>query len=113
MNRILSFSTGVALTLTLLPTAALSQQHTLKEKLVGAWIYVYRTGKRYDGRGVPRSTTHAAGTWTSETIFPRYSRALAGSSSNRALGSIGTRKVAWVTRSVEAAPRPLEIEYTI
>jgi len=56
MNRILSFSTGVALTLALLPTPAVSQQPTLKEQLVGAWTLVSiiatdKAGGKSDRRG--------------------------------------------------------------
>jgi hypothetical protein len=56
MNRILSLSTAIAFTLALLPTAAVSQQKTLKEQLVGAWTLVSiiatdKAGNKSDRRG--------------------------------------------------------------
>jgi hypothetical protein len=56
MNRIFSLSAAVALTLALLPTAAVSQQRTLKDQLVGAWTLVSiiatdKAGNKSDRRG--------------------------------------------------------------
>jgi hypothetical protein len=56
MNRIFSFSAAIALALALLPTAASSQQKTLKEQLVGAWTLVSiiatdKAGNKSDRRG--------------------------------------------------------------
>src|SRR5580700_8875556 len=56
MNRIFGFSAAIALALALLPTAASSQQKTLKEQLVGAWTLVSiiatdKAGNKSDRRG--------------------------------------------------------------
>jgi hypothetical protein len=56
MNRIFSFSAAIALALALLPTAASSQQKSLKEQLVGAWTLVSiiatdKAGNKSDRRG--------------------------------------------------------------
>jgi Lipocalin-like domain len=56
MNRIFSLSTAVVLALAMLPTAAVSQQKTLKEQLVGAWTLVSiiatdKAGAKSDRRG--------------------------------------------------------------
>jgi hypothetical protein len=56
MNRIFSLSAAVALALALLPTAAVSQQRTLKDQLVGAWTLVSiiatdKAGNKSDRRG--------------------------------------------------------------
>ena len=51
MNRrsILGLSAMTALLLALPPGGAVGQQKTLKEQLVGTWIFVGSTGKRPDG----------------------------------------------------------------
>jgi hypothetical protein len=56
MNRVISFSAAAALALAMLPTAALSQQKSLKEQLVGAWTLVSiiatdKAGNKSDRRG--------------------------------------------------------------
>ena len=56
MNRryIISLSALTALGLALLPSNAISQEKSLKDQLVGTWIYVSSTGKRDDGSPVQR-----------------------------------------------------------
>jgi hypothetical protein len=57
MNRMISFSAAVALSLAMLPTAAVSQQPSLKQQLVGAWSLVSiiatdKAGNKSDRRGL-------------------------------------------------------------
>jgi hypothetical protein len=51
MNRrnILALAAATTLALTLLPNAAVSQQKSLKDQLVGTWSFVSSTGKLADG----------------------------------------------------------------
>jgi hypothetical protein len=56
MNRIFSCSAAVALALAMLPAAAVGEQKTLKEQLVGAWTLVSiiatdKAGNKSDRRG--------------------------------------------------------------
>jgi hypothetical protein len=56
MNRIFSCSVAAVLALALLPTAAVSEQKSLKEQLVGAWTLVSiiatdKAGNKSDRRG--------------------------------------------------------------
>jgi hypothetical protein len=48
-RSILTISAAAVFTLALLPGNALAQQKTLKEQMVGTWIFVESTGKRADG----------------------------------------------------------------
>jgi hypothetical protein len=51
-RRILSFAGILALGLAILPGNAVSQQKSLKEQLVGLWVFVSSTGKLADGSPV-------------------------------------------------------------
>jgi hypothetical protein len=67
------FSLGlVAITLMIIvpiPRGSLAQGTSLKEQLVGTWIYVSSTGKREDGSNVPRPSLQGAVTYTADGRF--------------------------------------------
>ena len=71
MNRryIISLSALTALGLALLPSNAISQEKSLKDQLVGTWIYVSSTGKRDDGSTVQRPSLQGAVTYTADGRF--------------------------------------------
>jgi hypothetical protein len=51
------------------PNSSLAQGKSLKDQLVGTWIYVSSTGKRDDGSSVPRPSLQGAVTYTSDGRF--------------------------------------------
>jgi Lipocalin-like domain len=51
------------------PNSSLAQGTSLKDQLVGTWIYVSSTGKRDDGSTVPRPSLQGAVTYTSDDRF--------------------------------------------
>ena len=51
------------------PNSSLAQGKSLKDQLVGTWIYVSSTGKRDDGSTVPRPSLQGAVTYTSDGRF--------------------------------------------
>ena len=53
----------------LMSQTAISQQKSLKEQLVGTWIYVSSTAKRDDGSNVPRPSLQGAVTYTADGRF--------------------------------------------
>jgi Lipocalin-like domain len=65
MNRrsILNISTMTALGLALVPSAAISQQKSLKEQIVGSWAYASADTVRPDGSRVPTWGPNPAGLW--------------------------------------------------
>jgi hypothetical protein len=48
------------------PNSSLAQGKSLKDQLVGTWIYVSSTGKRDDGSTVPRPSLQGAVTYTAD-----------------------------------------------
>jgi hypothetical protein len=52
-----------------LPPGSAAQTPTLKDQLVGTWIYVSSTGKREDGSSVPRPSLQGAVTYTANGRF--------------------------------------------
>lgn len=58
-----------ALSFALLPGSAVSQQKSLKEQLVGTWIYVSSTVTRPDGSKSERPNLRGAVTYTSDGHF--------------------------------------------
>ena len=54
-------------TLPVLPSRA--AEPSLKEQLIGTWIYVSSTGKREDGSNVPRPSLQGAVTYTADGRF--------------------------------------------
>jgi len=71
MNRrnTLRLSAIAVLGLALLPGSAVSQQKSLKEQLVGTWIYVSSTATRSDGTKIERPNLRGAVTYTSDGRF--------------------------------------------
>jgi hypothetical protein len=51
------------------PNASVAQGKSLKDQLVGTWIYVSSTAKRDDGTNVPRPSLQGALTYTAEGRF--------------------------------------------
>jgi hypothetical protein len=51
------------------PASSISQGTSLKDQLVGTWIYVSSTGKREDGSAVPRPSSQGAVTYTADGRF--------------------------------------------
>ena len=52
-----------------LSSSSLAQGKSLKDQLVGTWIYVSSTGKRDDGSTVPRPSLQGAVTYTTDGRF--------------------------------------------
>jgi hypothetical protein len=71
MNRrnTLCLSAVAAVGLALLPSTAISQQKSLKEQLVGTWLYVSSTATRSDGSKIERPNLKGAVTYTSDGHF--------------------------------------------
>jgi hypothetical protein len=71
MNK--HFSLGLfAITLVTIaatPNGSIAQAASLKDQLVGTWIYVSSTGKRDDGSNVPRPSLQGAVTYTADGRF--------------------------------------------
>ena len=53
----------------LMPLTVMGQQKSLKDQLVGTWIYVSSTAKRDDGSNVPRPSLQGAVTYTADGRF--------------------------------------------
>jgi len=51
------------------PNSSIAQGKSLKDQLVGTWIYVSSTGKRDDGSLVPRPSLQGAVTYTADRRF--------------------------------------------
>jgi hypothetical protein len=51
------------------PSSSVAQGKSLKDQLVGTWIYVSSTGKREDGSAVPRPSAQGAVTYTADGHF--------------------------------------------
>src|SRR4029450_12744692 len=71
MNR--HFSLGLfaitLVTIAAIPTSSVAQRASLKDQLVGTWIYVSSTAKRDDGSNVPRPSLQGAVTYTADGRF--------------------------------------------
>ena len=70
MNKI--YALGIcAVVLVMAPAfdRSLAQQKSLKDQVVGTWIYVSSTGKRDDGSNVPRPSLQGAVTYTADGRF--------------------------------------------
>lgn len=52
-----------------LPSNGAAQSTSVKDQLVGSWIYVSSTGKREDGSNVPRPSLRGALTFTTDGRF--------------------------------------------
>ena len=53
----------------LMSQTVMSQQKSLKQQLIGTWIYVSSTAKRDDGSNVPRPSAQGAVTYTADGRF--------------------------------------------
>ena len=51
------------------PNSGFAQGKSLKDQVVGTWIYVSSTGKRDDGSAVPRPSLQGAVTYTADGRF--------------------------------------------
>jgi Lipocalin-like domain len=51
------------------PNSSAAQGKSLKDQLIGTWIYVSSTGKRDDGSNVPRPSAQGAVTYTADGRF--------------------------------------------
>ena len=61
---------GIALfTISALPNSSVAQGRSLKDQLVGTWIYVSSTAKRDDGSPIPRPSLQGAVTYTADGHF--------------------------------------------
>ena len=71
MNRRCVFGLcAIALvTIPAFPSSSVAQGKSLKDQLVGTWIYVSSTGKREDGSAVPRPSAQGAVTYTAGGRF--------------------------------------------
>jgi hypothetical protein len=55
--------------ITAFPDSSIAQEKSLKDQLVGTWIYVSSTGRRDDGSVVPRPSLQGAVTYTADGHF--------------------------------------------
>jgi hypothetical protein len=71
MNRrcALGLCTIALLTIPAFPNGSLAQGKSLKDQLIGTWIYVSSTGKRDDGSTVARPSLQGAVTYTADGRF--------------------------------------------
>src|SRR4051794_39669599 len=70
MNRRCVGLCAIALvTIPALLSSSVAQAKSLKDQLVGTWIYVSSTGKREDGSAVPRPSAQGAVTYTADGHF--------------------------------------------
>ena len=65
----LSFLAITFLTIVAIPNGSAADGASLKDQLVGTWIYVSSTGKRDDGSSVPRPSLQGAVTYTTDGRF--------------------------------------------
>ena len=71
MNRrcVLGLCAVALISIPVLPKIGVAQGKSLKEQLVGTWIYVSSTGKRDDGSSVDRPDARGAVTYTADGRF--------------------------------------------
>jgi len=71
MNRRGALDLGVIalVAIAAFPDSSAAQGKSLKDQLVGTWIYVSSTGKRDDGSAVPRPSLQGAVTYTADGRF--------------------------------------------
>ena len=68
-SRTLGLCAIALITIVVAPNSTLAQGKSLKDQLVGTWIYVSSTGKRDDGNTVPRPSLQGAVTYTADGRF--------------------------------------------
>ena len=54
---------------TAFPNSSVAEEKSLKDQLIGTWMYVSSTGKRDDGSNVPRPSAQGAVTYTADGRF--------------------------------------------
>src|SRR6476660_2529987 len=71
MNRrcALGLCAVALITIPAFPSSSVAQGKSLKDQLIGTWIYVSSTGKREDGSAVPRPSAQGAVTYTADGRF--------------------------------------------
>ena len=67
--RALCFFAMTLISVSAFPDRGVAQGKSLKDQLVGTWIYVSSTGKRDDGSAVPRPSLQGAVTYTADGRF--------------------------------------------
>jgi lipocalin-like protein len=120
MKRVSIWISCVAIgALTLIPQSARSQQRSLKDQIVGTWIYVSSTAKRDDGTLEQRPPLHGAVTYTADGHFhfistvanaPKYASGVrerptpeeAMATASTALAYMGTFTVDEATKTIHA-----------
>ena len=65
----LALCATVLITIAAFPSNSVAEQKSLKDQLVGTWIYVSSTGKREDGSAVQRPSLQGAVTYTADGRF--------------------------------------------
>jgi hypothetical protein len=68
-RRILFLGSLVLVLTPVLPLGSAAQTSSLRDQLIGTWIYVSSTGKREDGSSVPRPSLQGAVTYTADGRF--------------------------------------------
>jgi hypothetical protein len=121
MNRtsiVGSFSIAIMASV-LMPFTVMAQQKSLKDEVVGTWIYVSSTAKREDGSYDPRPSLQGAVTYTADGRFhfittlsdaPKYASGVrerptpdeAMTTASTALAYMGTYTVDESTRTIHA-----------
>ena len=68
-RRILGLFATALISVPAIPDIAIAQGKSLKDQVVGTWIYVSSTGKRDDGSTVLRPSLQGAVTYTADGRF--------------------------------------------
>ena len=68
-RRALCFFSMALISVPAFPDSSAAQGKSLKDQLVGTWIYVSSTGKREDGSAVQRPSAQGAVTYTADNRF--------------------------------------------
>jgi len=68
-QRALGFCAIAVATIATFPIGSVAQGKSLKDQLIGTWIYVSSTAKRDDGSNVQQPSSHGAVTYTSDGRF--------------------------------------------
>jgi len=69
MRCALGFCAITLVTISSVPNSIMAQGMSLKDQLIGTWIYVSSTAKRDDGTNVPRPSLQGAVTYTADGRF--------------------------------------------
>jgi Lipocalin-like domain len=104
-NLSLGFNAIALITILGFPNSGLAQGTSLKDQLVGTWIYVSSTGKRDDGSSVPRPSLQGAVTYTPKISSSDPSKPTPEEAMAIASGSVaytGTYTVDEATKTVNA-----------